>query len=104
MDTFMRAQDLLGNFERTGNVVTAKQALDILDDLIDEGGPDSQRGERLKSRFRQITLHRFARIIERGAGFKKQGNLEDDINALLRSLSRDDGKELIRLLELLELS
>jgi hypothetical protein len=99
----MRAQELLGNFERTGNVVTGKQALDILDDLIDEGGPDSQRGERLKSRFRQITLHRFAQIIERGTGFKKRGNLEDDINALFGSLSRDDGKELNRLIDLLEL-
>jgi hypothetical protein len=65
MNDFLRAQQLFGEYERTGNLNALEEARDLLEDLVEEGGDQVQRAKNLSDAITRHTEKDFLELTAR---------------------------------------
>ena len=66
----MQAQQLIGDFERTGVGRYAEEALKLLDEYADESVANARKSDNLKRRLSDIIQLQLGKILEGARGFK----------------------------------
>jgi hypothetical protein len=62
MNRFSEAQRFFGEYERTGSIGKCREALDILEELIEEDGEDSVRATNFRERIKDRLLEKLNQI------------------------------------------
>jgi len=99
IDEFEKAQQFFGSFQKNGDFHNLRKSLDILDELINIQGRESERAARLKGNIRHCIDSQMDGIYAKTNLEEFSKGLDDDqaVELLLKSLSQEDFKRLMRL-------
>ncbi len=110
MGEFERAQELFDNYERNGQFENLREAKDIIDELIEDAGPDTKRTKNFKENIDRKINNQIRDIFAKCNVREFLGNpndcatheiLIDKLSRLLYvALSTEDGNNLLELLDL----
>ncbi len=104
MEKFEKAQEFFGSFQKNGNFHNLRESLDILDELMDIHGKESERAAKLKENIRHYIDSQMGEIYEKSntEQFSKDLNDERAAEVLVQSLSKEDFGRLLRLFRIKE--
>lgn len=110
MGEFENAQELFDTYERNGQFENLREAIDILDGLIEDEGIDANRAKNFKESIVRKINNQIKDIFTKcnvreffgdPKDYTDHGKLIDDLSKLLyAALSAEDGNNLLELLDI----
>ena len=107
MDDVAEAQKLFGEYERTGNLVSLDESIDVLNSLVEERGPSSPKAENFRQRIFGILDQQLTDIVK-GYHFDQfvKGPVNDKtlfevFYQVITNMSKEDAERTIKIMKII---